>query len=582
METGNAMSIIDPIKPRFWEHEHSRHEPYKHRFDFHRIWKQTVVLFSLVAILPLVVTALFGYRVHRVSTEAALMRSSQRLIANASQSIFLFLDGYRKAVNFVIQENSLKDLKDAAHLNDVLKQLQAQMVELKGLALYGAYGKHKAFAGPSDWMASDLGKLPFQSRTDAHTAQISKVYATPKGGLHLTISAVRRMADGAYYGLHALIHTKALEKCIARLALDPSEDLFIINQDGILQTPSRHHGKVLDRIAGPFSIAHGAPTIFETTDPNGNRFIVGQTLIPQTPFRLLIVKSLDLNLQTWYKTPRAFTWILILSVFIILAVTMVLATWLVDQIHTADQERVQTLHQVEQTSKMASLGRLAAGVAHEINNPLAIINEKAGHIRDLFSISEDGKDDSKLIELADAIIASVERSSSVTRRLLDFAGHLDASIEKIDLEEIIKEVHRVLAKESEMRSIAVQITIAADVPRFEIDRGRLEQIFFNLYNYSVSQMDKGGRLNIEIKPMEKDYMTVTLADNGPGIPENELKGIFEPFFTFSTDTTGTNLSLAITYALVQQIGGQISIDSRLGKGTRFNIRIPIKRPGPIR
>jgi signal transduction histidine kinase len=274
-------------------------------------------------------------------------------------------------------------------------------------------------------------------------------------------------------------------------------------------------------------------------------------------------------------------WILALSVLVIFAVTIGMATWLVDQMHEADQERVRTLHQVEQTTKMASLGRLASGVAHEINNPLAIINQKAGHLRDILSLSDDHEHHPKLTELADSIVKSVKRSSEVTKRLRDFAGHLNASIEEIDLKEIITEVNQILAKESDFRCIVIHTEVADDLPRFKSDHGRLEQIFFNLFNYMITTMNEGGHLDIKAQWLDKDTIVVTLSDNGPGLPESDLKGIFEPFSNFATNTSSTNLSLAITYALVQQIGGDIGIESRVGKGTRFDIRIPTTLPESV-
>jgi signal transduction histidine kinase len=97
----------------------------------------------------------------------------------------------------------------------------------------------------------------------------------------------------------------------------------------------------------------------------------------------------------------------------------------------------------------------------------------------------------------------------------------------------------------------------------------------------ISTMNEGGHLDIKAQLQDKESIAVTLSDNGPGLPESDLKGIFEPFSNFATNTGSTNLSLAITYALVQQIGGGIRIDSRLGIGTRFDIRIPTKLPESI-
>jgi signal transduction histidine kinase len=306
--------------------------------------------------------------------------------------------------------------------------------------------------------------------------------------------------------------------------------------------------------------------------------VIGYAYIPETPFILMIVKHKGELIQPWYKTGWAFTWILATSILMILLVTLAVASHLVDQIHKADQERVDTLHQVEHTNKMVSLGRLASGVAHEINNPLAIINQKAGHIRDIFTLTEAYKKDPKLIDLVDSVLATVHRCAEVTKGLLNFARHLNLSIQIISLQEIINEVQNVLAKETEFRCITVDVNLADNIPQFESDRGKLEQIFFNLFNNAIAVMKDGGHLEIKAEREDTNSVSITFSNNGPAIPDADLRHVFEPFFYSKTGESGAGLGLAVTYALVQEIGGQISVQSEIGTGNRFNIRLPLKMP----
>jgi two-component system, NtrC family, sensor kinase len=576
-----AMSFLNRIKPSFWEYEHAPFEPYKHLFNFRRIWKQSVIIFSIVAIVPLVVTALFSYRVHRSSTESELMRNTIRLVSNTEQSIFFFFKEYRSVLDLVTHGNTFENLSRGDNFDNLLTIAQMEIDGIDGLEIIDSSGLRRAFAGSTPLKKQLLDRRPSYRDVFEHSVHVSEVFSVSGGSYHVNYTVGRMFPDGKRYFLRAIINTEGLNRFIDRLSTDTSEDIFLSNQQGVLQTPSRFFGSPMTKIDLPVSEATYEASLFETRDSAGNQLIVGQALIPQTPFTLMVIQSKEATLQTWYKTPKAFMWILVLSVLFIFAVTIAMATWLVDQMHEADQERVRTLHQVEQTTKMASLGRLASGVAHEINNPLAIINQKAGHIKDILSVSDDFEQHRKLTELADAIVSSVQRSSSVTKRLRDFAGHLNASIETIDLKEIITEVNQILAKESNLRCIAIHIDVADDLPSFKSDRGRLEQIFFNLFNHMISTMKEGGHLDIKAHWLDEETIAVILSDNGPGLPESELKGIFEPFSNFTTNTGSTNLSLAVTYALVQQIGGDVSIDSRLGIGTRFDIRIPAKLPESI-
>jgi signal transduction histidine kinase len=306
--------------------------------------------------------------------------------------------------------------------------------------------------------------------------------------------------------------------------------------------------------------------------------VIGYTYIPETPFILMIVKHKGESQQQWYKTSYAFTGFLVTSILLILLATLTVTTRLVDQMHEADQERLRTLHQMEYANRMASLGRLAAGIAHEINNPLAIINEKAGHIRDIFTLTEEYARDRKLIGLVDSIMSTVQRSGKVTKRLLNFAGHLNLSIQSIDLKELIDEVSSILAQEAEHRCISVRTAVSDDIPHFENDRGKLEQIILNLFNYSFSSMNEGGYLEVTAERGLSGSVSITIADNSSGIPQEDLKRVFEPFFYTQSGESGTGLSLAITYALVKEIGGDIEVQSQIGRGTRFTVNLPLSKP----
>ena len=378
--------------------------------------------------------------------------------------------------------------------------------------------------------------------------------------------------------LHAVLEPEQLTESIAQIDVGAKGDLFIINGEGVLQTPSRYYGPVFNKISIAVPEYTSKTRVFEGITDELDRIIIGYAHIPDTPYILMMIQEQSERIQPWYKTTWAFTLILAASIIMILLVTLGVATHLVNQIHEADQERLDTLHQVEYANKMVSLGRLASGVAHEINNPLAIINEKAGHIKDIFTLTDTYAKDPKLVGLVDSVISTVQRCAKVTRDMLNFARHLNLSVQTINLTEIIDEVKSVLTKEAELRSITVGVTVSKDIPTFESDRGKLEQVFFNLFNSAIGAMSDGGHLEIAAARKNEDFISVSFTDNGRGIPESDLKQIFEPFYYSKTGHSGTGLGLAVTYALVQEIGGTISVKSTPGQETCFDISIPLVRP----
>jgi len=572
------MPILKRLKPAFWDHEDAIGGPYKHHFDFRRIWKRAVLITASVALIPLVIWALAGYRLHQSTTEAELKLRTAQLVSNSWRAVSLFLSERWAVLNFIAHDHSFEVLNDRAHLAAILDNLNKRFGGFADLGLIDPSGLQQTYAGPHRLEGLNYSNEPWFRQVLEEGIYISDLVTGHREEPHLDFAVKRELPDGSFFVLRAALDAQQFNELIAQFDVGEKTDAFVINREGVLQTPSHYYGPALKKMQIRLPDYSSDAQVFESKNDQNEEVVIGYAFIPETPFVLMIVKLKGELIQPWYKTGWAFTGILTASILLILLVTLAVASHLVDRIHQADQERVDTLHQAEYTNKMVSLGRLASGVAHEINNPLAIINEKAGHIKDIFTLTEAYKKDPKLISLVDSVLATVHRCAEVTRALLNFARHLNVSIQTINLQEIISEVKSVLAKEAEFRCITVGVDLAEDIPPFESDRGKLEQIFFNLFNNAIAAMKDGGRLDIKARSGDTDFVSITFSNNGPGIAQADLKYVFEPFFYGKSGGSGTGLGLAVTYALVQEIGGQISVESELGKGTRFNILLPLKMP----
>jgi signal transduction histidine kinase len=573
------MSILKRLKPGFLDHKDVTAGPYRHHFDFQRIWKRAILVTATVALVPLIIWALSGYRLTMETIESELEQRTAQLISNSWRSVSLFLTERRSVLEFIAHDHGLETLKDPARLAAILENLNKRFGGITDLGVIDSTGKQKAHAGSHQMKGLDYNRLPWYRKVQSRGVYISELVTGPRNKPHLDFAVKRELPGGSFFVLHAVFKPEQLTESIARIDVGTKGDLFIVNHDGVLQTPSRNYGPIFSKISMAVPEYSPRARVYESIDLNQDRIVIGYAYIPDTPYILMMIQSRSERIQPWYRTTWAFTAILAASIIMILLVTLGVATHLVNQIHEADQERVNTMHQVEYANKMVSLGRLASGVAHEINNPLAIINEKAGHIRDIFTLTGSYAKDPKLIELVDSVISTVQRCATVTRGLLNFARHLNLSVQTIDLKEIIAEVKNVLAGDAKYRSITVGVRVGEELPQFESDRGKLEQVFFNLCNNAISAMKDGGHLDIAAVQENEKFITISFADNGPGIPQSDLKHVFDPFFYSKTGHDGTGVGLSVTYALVQEIGGTISVQSQLGRGTTFKIDIPLVMPG---
>ncbi len=573
------MNLLKALKPEFLIGEDSATGLRRHLFNFRRIWQQAVLVTSMVALAPLIFMALVDYQVSQQAIESEINYQTAQLVSNTRRSVSFYLSERKSALNFIDKDNSYPALGDPLRLSALLENLRKGFGGFTDLGVIGDNGLQHTYIGPYGLTGRDYSDQEWFKELRSSGAHVSDVFLGFRKEPHLVIAVKHDLPGGGFYVLRTSIDTVLINQLLSAVEVSGNGDLFLVNREGVLQGPSRFFGEALGKL--PIAVPqYSERTRVVEVDFTGGPLVVGYAYISETPFILMAVKKKSELMKPWNATRKKLIFFLIFSITAILLVILWVSTHLVSQIHEADRKRVMTLHHVEYANKMASLGRLSAGVAHEINNPLAIINEKAGLIKDLFTFKQAYAEDPKLLGLADSILYSVERCGKITKRLLNFARHVDVNPQPLEVGQVIHEVLGFLGKEAEFRSITVTVHEEPELPKIESDQGRLQEIFLNLINNSLAAMQDGGCLDITARRSDNDFVAVSVADSGCGIPEADLKRVFEPFFSTKTKSGGTGLGLSITYGLVQELGGDISVRSEEGKGTEFTISLPIKMKNP--
>ena len=570
------MSIINRIKPEFWDYSDVASGSHEHLFDFRRMWKLAAILTATVSIIPLVFLSTLNYHVTQSSIEAEKLSRTARLVSNTQRTIFYFFAERRSALEFIVKENSFEVLNTPGVLEQILKNLKNSFGGFTDLGLIDPLGRQRGYVGPFKLAGKDYSDQNWYREVMKNGVYISDVFLGFRNVPHIVIAVKRSCTNGLCYVLRADLDIKKLDDLLSNIEMAGRGDAFMINRQGVLQTPSLYHGKVLKKVSLPVPKYALKTQVIEANDPAGVPLFIGYRYISDTPFILMVVKHKEICMMSWYKTRMKLIAFLGISITIILIVVAGMATYLVNKAYVADQKRIMTLHQVEYTNKMASVGRLAAGVAHEVNNPLAVINEKAGLIKDLVTLKQEFGENPRLLGLVDSILACVKRAGNITKRLLSFSRNMEVSFEPVNLKELIEEVLSFLTKEAEYRSIRVSLAASDDVPQIESDRGKLQEIFLNLINNAFAAMSDGGNLGIQVRQKETDNVSVTVADDGCGISQADINRIFEPFFSTKTKKGGTGLGLSLTQNFVREIGGSLNVESVVGKGTTFTITLPFK------
>lgn len=252
---------------------------------------------------------------------------------------------------------------------------------------------------------------------------------------------------------------------------------------------------------------------------------------------------------------------------------------LYENIKKAYQEVTEAQEHVIQTEKLASLGKLAATIAHEINNPISVVLTYVKLMKKL--IDRDRFNVERLDDISrylSTMASETARCGEIVKNLLAFSRHSAIQFESHNIEEIIDRTLTLIAHDLEMKEMQLAREIEPNLPDARCDFKQIQQAFLNLVINASEAMEKGGTLTVTAERSQRDgFLMVAISDTGFGIPKKDLKNIFEPFFTTKEEAKGVGLGLSVVYGIITRHEGSIEVKSKLGKGSTFEILLPIAR-----
>jgi len=535
-------------------------------------WRIVAALL-LVSAVPFLVVGSGAWLVFRRVAIEQTLTLHRTMARSHATAIDMYLAEQLHTLDLIARTVSPQDLRNPVELRRVFEAVAGVHGDaFVDLGVIDQDGRHLAYVGPFDLMGREYAETEWFQAVMAQGSLVSDVFMGFRQLPHCVI-AVRRPSPEGWWIVRATLDNRRLYDLVRSLEVGAEGDVFVVNRDGLYQTPSRD-GEVLGE--SPLINPATHPEVREErVDVAGRKLRRVTTWINAGRWLLVVQQPEDEILAPVNRAVAEGGLIAALALFLVGVCTVLLTSRLIRQMEQADQARDLMYADLLRSAKLASLGGMATGLAHEINNPLAIISAEQTNLSDELREVEIPMDVRE--SLAESVARSkrqVSRCGEITAKMLQFGRKTETVLQPTRVEPVLREITLLLERRARAGGAELRLAVEPDLPPALLDSNELEQVLANLVNNALDATGKGGLITITAR-RERGGLLLEVADDGSGIAPGDLDRIFQPFFTTKPVGKGTGLGLAVVYGVVQGWGGSIEAESILGEGTRFAIRIPL-------
>ena len=557
---------------------------------YRSLLRKVVFTILFTAITPTVVISIFILNEFRTSYQKKVYDHLELLVRKHKKNIDMFLEEKLMDIRLLASANPFEELNNAAILNKKFIEMQRAFDRaFVDIGVVNHEGRQVAYAGPYDLSGAVYSETDWFNKAINNSHFISDVFQGLRGTPHFIVT-VRQVHNGKPWILRATIDFGEFNDLVEYLRIGESGFAFILNKYGQFQTSpvaEVNPGKLINYFEKS-GILERPQSISKLKNADGKDVLYSITTLNNDEWVMVLQQDYSDAFAELKNTQKIAFLIILLGSFITIATALILSQRLIRMIsladeekQTADEEKEMMSQQVIETGKLASIGELAAGIAHEINNPVAIMIEEAGWIEDLM-VEEEFKQGENLEEISRALTqinTQGKRCKEITHKLLSFARKTDSRVVEISINDLLEEIVYLSSQRAKYSNTEIRTQLETKLPSIYASETEMQQVFMNMVNNAIDAMEKiDGILTLTTKCLD-DGILVTVADNGPGIADANLPRIFDPFYTTKPVGKGTGLGLAICYGIIKKIGGDINVQSVKGEGTTFEIRIPLDMKG---
>jgi len=539
----------------------------------------------LVPVIPFIAVLGIGYYHFKTSLETSTLATVNRIVEDHRQMIDGFLRERRGDLGFILNTSSYGDLTDPEKFYTQFAQLQRYSNAFVDLGVFDQDGIHVMYQGPYRLVGIDYGKEEWFRHVLKEGYYISDIFLGFRRIPHFVI-ALKREESGKTWVIRATIDTFVFNELVEKVRIGKTGEAYILNSQGIFQTARRSGGNLLAKDPDDIHETKPHPGVRTSirNDARGDECLFATTWLQEKEWMLVVRQET----ADAFKSLRSATF-MILVIMILGGVTItVLAYALTRQIirrmQRIDVEKQQLGQQLVRATRLAELGQMAAGFAHEINNPLQIMKSDRALMEMIFSdLKKKGMlpepDVKDLEETLAQLKLQIERCSKITQAILEFGRKSEPTQEDVDVGAFVSHLTSMISEKASVQGIHLKKEISEQTPLLRADPSQLQQVFLNLFNNAIDAITErhgceGGELLVQAGPDTEGRVRISVKDNGAGISTENLKKIFAPFFTTKAPGKGTGLGLYVCFGIIESMGGTMEVESQRGAGTTFVVRLP--------
>ena len=548
--------------------------------------KLILISMILVPFIPFILALGIGYYNFAASLETNTIDSMHRIVRDHRQMIESFLMERKADLEFILNDRSFEELRRPQDLARMFENLQKESQAFVDLGIFDENGLHVAYQGPFRLSGKDYHQAPWFKAVMENGFFISNVFLGYRQVPHFVIAVAHD--DGARrWVIRATIDSHIFNDLVKKVRIGKTGEAYLLDARGVFQTDRRSGGIVLqqDPDHAKYGSVHEGIKTFIETDARGENFLYATTWLKDNSWLLVVRQE---KADAFQALNRAVYLVVLTSIIggaAIVALAFFVTGLIVRRMERVDREKDQLGEQLIRAGRLAEIGEMAAGFAHEINNPLQIIKSEQALVQMILSdlkAQNQLKPSDDLTDLEDSIDQikqQVDRCADVTQAILQFGRKGEPVSQNIDLRSLIPDVVAMVAKKASVHGIGIDQQIAANIFPVYGDPRHLQQVLVNLLNNAIDATiarhgASGGEIRIESGPSENRHITIRVSDNGSGISAENLKKIFTPFFTTKPVGKGTGLGLSVCYGIIDKMGGKMTVTSKENVGTTFTIVLP--------